>query len=224
MSSFSGLENDIYNLVSSELARRGLYTGKIKCVPVGVTARHVHVTKEHFEELFGKGVQMTVYVPISQPGQFACNEKLTIVGSKGVIEDVRILGPFRKQTQIEASLSDTRRLGVDAPIRESGKLAGSAGVTLIGPRGQVDLHEGLILMERHIHMIPAQAQACGYHNGQIVKIRAEGPKGGILDNVAIRVREDFALDLHIDTDDANSLGLSNGNLVEIIESEQTQCC
>ena len=216
MGDLFGLEDDIRHHVLAGLAMQGLYTGKIRFIPVGITLRHVHVTKEHFEVLLGKDAQMTVYRPISQPGQFAANEKLTVAGPKGVIENVRILGPFRKKTQIETSLSDTIKLGVEAPIRESGKLDGSTGISLIGPKGRVDLPEGLIIMERHIHMVPAQAAANGYVHGQKVCVRVGGPKGGILDNVFIRVRDDFALDLHIDMDDGNSLGLANDDLAEII--------
>ena len=218
MTEHTGLEKKIYELVLAELKKRGVRpVQKYAYVPVGITARHVHVTKQHMEALFGSGAQLTVFKNISQPGQYAANEKVSLAGPKGRIDNVRILGPFRKQTQIEASLSDLRRLGLDAPIRESGNLQGSSGVTIIGPKGSVIINEGLILMERHIHMTPQVADAYAVHNGQKVMIRAGGPKGGMLDNVFIRVRDDFALDTHIDTDDASALGLSNGDLVEIIK-------
>lgn len=214
---YAGLRRQISEMVLEALEKNGVQLQDFRYVPVGVTARHVHVTREHMDALFGRGVELTAFRPITQPGQYAAHEMVTVAGPKGKIENVRILGPFRKQTQMEASASDLRKLGIDAPIRESGKLAGSAGLTIVGPKGQITIPEGLIMMERHIHMTPQDIIRYGVTNGQKVMIRFGGRRGGILDNVFIRVRDDFLLDTHIDTDDASALGVSSGDMVEIIK-------
>lgn len=218
------LANLISELVLEELERRGLAPLREPpvLVPVGVSARHMHVTKEHMAVLFGPGSELTVYKPISQPGQFAANEQVTLVGPKGTIERVRILGPYRRNTQIELAPSDARRLGIDPPIRRSGDVAGTPGVTVIGPRGRLELAEGCIIAERHIHMTPADALAYRVKDGEKVKVRVDGGKGGIMDHVMIRVRDDFKLEMHIDTDDANGFGIANGSRLAIIREEARQ--
>jgi putative phosphotransacetylase len=214
----------IKQLVLEELAGHGLAPCRepLVMVPVGVSARHMHVTKEHMAVLFGPGSELTVHRPISQPGQFAANEQVTLVGPKGTIERVRILGPYRKKTQIELAPSDARRLGLEPPVRRSGDIAGTPGITVIGPYGKLELDEGCIIAERHIHMTPADAEAYGVRNGQKVKVRVDGVKGGIMDHVMIRVRDDFKLELHIDTDDANGFGIKNGSMLAIIREEEGQ--
>ena len=186
-------------------------------VPIGVSARHIHMERGHMERLFGPGYKLTVYKRISQPGQFAANEKLTIAGVKGKIENVRVLGPLRNKTQVEISLSDSRKLGLVPPVRKSGDLNDTPGVILIGPAGKVSLNEGCIIAERHIHMTEEEALFYGVTDGQKVMVRIGGIKGGIMDNVYVRVRSDYAFDMHIDTDDANAFMLENGDLVEIIK-------
>ena len=170
-------------------------------VPIGVSARHIHLTK--FKELMG--------------GQFASNEKVTIVGLKlRAIENVRVLGPVRKNTQVEISATDAISLGVKAPIRESGNIAGSAPIAIIGPKGAVYLNEGCIVAKRHIHMAPKDAMAAGVHDGDIVSVKADNERGTIFNNVQIRVDDSFTLEMHIDTDEANAAQIKSGDTVRIV--------
>lgn len=185
-------------------------------VPVGISARHLHLQKEHVEPLFGKGYVLTKFKDISQPGQYACNEKVTIKGPRGTIENVRVLGPLRKQTQVEIAASDARKLGFVPPVRSSGNLAGSAPITIIGPKGAISLTEGCIIADRHIHMHPNDAAAYGVHDGQKVSVLVDGEKGGVIGQVTIRVNERYALDMHLDTDDANAFGLTGNEWLPII--------
>ena len=173
-------------------------------VPIGVSARHIHLTQEHVEALFGPGYQLTKKKAL-MGGQFASNEKVTIVGLKlRAIENVRVLGPVRKNTQVEISATDAISLGVKAPIRESGNIAGSAPIAIIGPKGAVYLNEGCIVAKRHIHMAPKDAMAAGVHDGDIVSVKADNERGTIFNNVQIRVDDSFTLEMHIDTDEANA--------------------
>ena len=151
---------------------------------------------------------------LSQPGQFACKETVTICGPKGAIEKVRVLGPVRKETQIEIVAGDCFKLGVKAPAKLSGDLAGTPGITVVGPKGSVQTAQGLIVAQRHIHMAPADAQAYGVQDGQIVKIRVGGLRGGLYDNVAIRVTTSSKLECHLDTEEANAMGVAG--TVEIV--------
>ncbi|MEI3607200.1 phosphate propanoyltransferase [Pseudogracilibacillus sp. SE30717A] len=187
-------------------------------VPVSVSARHVHLQPEHVEKLFGRGYTLKKYRDISQPGQYACEEKVTIAGLKGSIENVRILGPTRKETQVEVSRTDSRTLGVTPPVRRSGDISNSAPIRLIGPKGTVRLTEGCIIADRHIHMSPSEAHAFGVENLQKVSVVVEGEKGGVMNNVTIRVNERYVLDMHIDTDDANAFGLIGGEVLKIVSS------
>lgn len=187
-------------------------------VPIGVSARHVHLTQEHVEQLFGKGYQLTKKKEL-MGGQFASNETVTIVGLKlRAIENVRVLGPVRKQSQVEISATDAIKLGVKAPIRESGKLAGSAPVAVVGPRGVVYLEEGCIIAQRHIHMSPADALAAGVHDGDIVSVKADNERGTIFNHVKIRVDDSFTLEMHIDTDEANAAKTATGQTVSILRN------
>lgn len=188
-----------------------------KPLTVGISARHVHVTQKDLETLFGPGAKLTVFKDLSQPGQFASNEKVTLVGKKGRFENVRILGPVRKQTQVEISKTDSFALGIEAPVLQSGSLDEAAPVTIIGPAGSVELAHAVIVAGRHIHMSPEDAEAYGLRDGQIVKVKTSGPRAVIFENVLVRVHPEFALDLHIDTDEANAAGLKNGDVVEIIK-------
>jgi len=212
------LIESVTKLVLDELARRGvtLTRESPKRVPVGVSARHVHLSVEDLHRLFGPGHTLTRLRDISQPGQFAAQEQVTLIGPKGTLERVRVLGPCRRQTQVELAPSDARRLGVDAPIRPSGRLDGTPGITLAGPYGTVELQQGVIISERHIHMTPADAAAFGVEDGQEVRVKVGGPRGGIMERVFIRVRDDFALEMHIDTDDANAFGVTTGDQLEIL--------
>ena len=185
-------------------------------VPVGVSARHVHLTQEHVEILFGKGYQLTKKKEL-MGGQFASNELVTIVGLKlRAIENVRILGPVRSRSQVEISSTDAIKLGVKAPVRESGDVAGSAPVALVGPKGALYLTEGCIVAKRHIHMSPKDAAQAGVKDGDIVSVKVENERGTVFSQVKIRVDESFTLEMHIDTDEANAAKIATGDTVRII--------
>jgi len=186
-------------------------------IPVGVSNRHVHLSQEDLDTLFGKGYQLTNMKELSQPGQYACKEMVTVCGPKGAIEKLRILGPVRKQTQVEILAADCFKLGRNTTPKMSGELAGTPGITLVGPKGTVETKEGLIIAQRHIHMSPADALKFGVHDGETVKIETEGIRGGIFNNVAIRVTETSALECHLDTEEANAMGLSGSSKVTIVK-------
>lgn len=191
--------------------------GNSFAVPVGVSARHVHLTQEHVEILFGKGYQLTKKKEL-MGGQFASNEMVTIVGLKlRAIENVRVLGPVRKISQVEVSATDAIKLGIKAPIRESGNIKGSAPIAIVGPKGAVYLEEGCIVAKRHIHMAPKDAIAAGVHDGDIVSVKMDNERGTIFNNVQIRVDNSFTLEMHIDTDEANAAKISTGQMVTIIK-------
>ena len=180
-------------------------------VPVGVSARHVHLTQEHVEILFGKGHTLTPKKEL-MGGQFAAEEMVTLVGVKlRAIENVRVLGPVRKQSQVEVSATDTIKLGVNPPVRDSGKLDKSAPIGIFGPKGAVYLDEGCIVAKRHIHMSPADATTFGVQDNQAVSVRFGTGRAGILEDVLIRVDPSFTLEMHLDTDEANGLGIRNGD-------------
>ena len=185
-------------------------------VPVGVSARHIHLTKEHVEVLFGKGYELTKKKEL-MGGQFASNEMVTIVGLKlRAIENVRVLGPVRNSSQVEISATDALRLGIKAPVRESGNIKGSAPIAVVGPKGAIYLDEGCIIAKRHIHMSPADAMAAGVHDGDIVSVKADNERGTVFNNVQIRVHDSFTLEMHIDTDEANAAKIATGDTVKII--------
>jgi putative phosphotransacetylase len=193
-------------------------------IPIGVSNRHFHISQADLEILFGAGYQLTKLRDISQKGQFAANETLTVVGPKGKIEKIRIVGPTRGKTQLEISRSDAILLGIDPPVRYSGDLTGSASLHLIGPTGEIDLKEGVIIAQRHIHMTPADAKNFGVKDRDRVVVApvAQMPSPNseertvIFDNVLIRVHESFVLDFHIDLDEANAAGLKTGDKVRIL--------
>lgn len=198
-----------------EAMNQGKDTDQGYMVPVGVSARHVHLTQEHVEVLFGEGYHLTKKKEL-MGGQFASNELVTIVGLKlRAIENVRILGPVRKKSQVEISSTDAVKLGVKAPIRESGNIAGSAPVALVGPKGALYLKEGSIVAKRHIHMSPTDAAASGLHDGDVVSVKADNERGTVFNHVQIRVDESFTLEMHIDTDEANAAKISTGDTVRI---------
>lgn len=188
-------------------------------VPVGVSARHVHLTQEHVEALFGQGYQLTKKKEL-MGGQFASNEQVTIVGTKlRAIENVRILGPVRKGSQVEVSQTDAVKLGIAAPIRESGKTEGSAPIAIVGPKGAIYLKEGCIVAKRHIHMAPEDAEKAGVRDGQTVSVKFQNERGTIFNNVQIRVQESFTLEMHIDTDEANASKIKTGEIGAIISGK-----
>jgi len=217
-----GNRTDVEKL-SEQVAQRvkarliGRDTSAKRMIPVGVSGRHMHLTREVLEQLFGKGYELTRLKDLSQPGEFAANETVTIIGPRGrAVESVRILGPPRRYTQLELARSDGIRLGIDLPIRKTGDLEGTPGLTVVGPKGTVILAGGAIRATRHIHMAVADGVRFGLTDGQVVRVRAAGPAGLTFENVLVRVSDRYALDFHLDTDDANAAGLENGDLVEII--------
>jgi putative phosphotransacetylase len=188
-------------------------------VPVGVSARHVHLTQSDVETLFGKGYELTKKKEL-MGGQYAANEVVTIVGIKlRALENVRILGPVRKESQVEISSTDSIKLGIKAPIRESGNITGSAPIAIVGPKGVVYLEEGCIIAKRHIHMSPSDAITAKVENGDTVWVQVENERGTIFNHVQIRVDKSYTLEMHIDTDEANAAKISTGDMVSIIKKE-----
>lgn len=183
-------------------------------VELEASGRHVHVTREQAQTLFGHG--LTPKRPLSQPGQYLANERVTVVGPKGTFENVAVLGPERKKAQVEISLTDGRTLGVEAPVRLSGDVSGTPGVTLIGPGGTVTLNEGVIAAQRHIHLTPEDARNFGVKDKQVVKLQTFTARPVIFQDVAVRVSPDFASYVHLDYDEANACGFSKGDLGRIL--------
>ncbi|MGG7079286.1 phosphate propanoyltransferase [Clostridium sardiniense] len=182
-------------------------------IPIGVSNRHVHVSQADLEVLFGKGYVLTKKSDLKQPGQFAANETVTIRGQKGEFKKVRILGPIRERSQVEISLTDSFRLGIKAPIKESGHLENTPGVELIGPNGSVKIEQGTIVALRHIHMPPEYAEKIGVKDKEIVEVETLGEREGILGNVLVRISDKFSLEMHIDIDEANACALKNNDFV-----------
>ena len=172
---------------------------------VETSARHVHLSEDDLAVLFGAGATLTHKKDLSQPGQFACEERVKLVGPKKEIANVIILGPVRPSTQVELSYTDARTLGVDAPLKESGDLEGTPGIKIIGPAGEVEIDKGVIIAKRHIHMTPEDAAAYGVENGQIVSVKVESQRTATLGDVVIRVSPKFKLAMHIDTDESNAV-------------------
>lgn len=190
---------------------------RAKTVPVGISVRHVHLTRRDVERLFGYGYQLTPKKALSQPGQFAAEECVDVIGPKGTLHHVRVLGPERSATQIELAQTDCRNIGIAAPVRASGHTQGTPGCVLRGPLGEITIPEGVIVADRHIHLSPAQAAAYGLKDGDRVAVRIDGEKPGVLGGVLIRSNDRCEMDFHIDTDDGNAFLLKQGQLVTIIE-------
>ncbi|MCT4607236.1 MAG: phosphate propanoyltransferase [Marinisporobacter sp.] len=186
-------------------------------VSVGLSNKHIHLSKEHVEILFGQGHELTPMKDLVQPGQFACEEKVDIVGTKGTLKGVRVLGPARSKTQIEISLTDGFALGVKAPVKNSGDLEGTPGAKIVGPKGEVTIEEGIIVAARHLHMHTSDAEKFGLKDQDIVSIKVEGPRGLIFNNVLVRCGDTHALELHVDMEEGNAAGLKNGMMLEVIK-------
>ena len=186
-------------------------------VIVETSARHVHLTEEHIKILFGEGATLTKKKDLSQPGQFASEEKVEVVGPKSSIKNVSILGPVRKANQVELSLTDARTIGVKAPVRESGDIAGSAPCKLVGPCGEIELTEGCIAAKRHIHLTPKDAEEFGVSDKQIVSVKLDTARPLIFGDVVVRVSEKFSAAMHIDTDESNAACASGEVYGEIIK-------
>ncbi len=186
---------------------------------VETSARHVHVTQETLEKLFGEGYQLTVKKELSQPGQYASNERVTVVGPKKELANVSILGPCRSLNQVELSATDARSIGIDAPIRESGNVAGSGACKLVGPKGEVELAEGVIVAKRHIHMTEADAAEMGVKNGEIVSVLIDNDNGRktIYGDTVVRVSNSYALAMHVDTDESNAAACARCQMGVIVK-------
>jgi len=192
-------------------------TGK-KYVPVAISNRHIHLSRREVDILFGQGYALTLERQLVQPGVFAAKEKVSVVGPKGRIDNIRILGPLRAAAQVEITVSDAYILGVEQDLRMSGDVSNSPGVRLVSERGQVDLPEGAIIAARHLHLSDEQAKAMRLNNGQSVLLRKAGGRGVLFDNVIVRSGQGHELEVHIDTDEANAAMISTGDIMEVIES------
>jgi acetate kinase len=182
-------------------------------IPIGVSVRHVHLSRADCDALFGTGYELTRRRDVTQPGQFVTRESVDLIGPKGEIASVAIIAPLRKETQVEVARTDAHRLGVDPPLRESGKLDGTPGIRLRGPAGEVEIARGVILAHRHVHMHPDEATQFGVLDRDIIKVQVDGDREMTMGDVIVRVHQTYALDLHLDTDEANAAGLGNESVV-----------
>lgn len=214
------MEKENLREIVKEIVRTTLL--KANKVPIAVSNRHIHLSPEHLERLFGRGYQLKKLKDLSQPNQFAAKETVTIIGPKGKILNVRVLGPARGSTQVEVSLFDGFTLGIKPPIRNSGDIKGSAGITIQGPRGQISIDEGLICAARHIHMHTGDGEVFGLADGDIVQVKIDGERGVVFSNMLIRVSPKYKLEMHIDLDEANAANITNGQLGEILHVERKQ--
>ncbi|OZV12393.1 propanediol utilization protein [Tissierella sp. P1] len=186
-------------------------------LPIALSNKHIHLSQKDLDILFGEGYQLTKMKDLSQPGQYACDEKVDVVGPKGILKGVRILGPVRSNTQFELSISDAFALGVKPMVRNSGDIKGTPGAKLIGPKGEVEISEGIIVAARHIHMHTSDGEEFGVADKDIVSIKVGGERGLVFNNVLVRVSEDFALEMHVDVEEGNASGIKNGDLVELVK-------
>jgi putative phosphotransacetylase len=189
----------------------------LKQVPIGVSARHIHLSTEHIDHLFGNGYQLKLLKNLSQPGQFAAEETVTIIGPKGQIDNVRIIGPARKQTQVEISRTDAIALGINPPVCISGKIDGTPGIKVTASKGEIELEKGVILAARHIHFHTLDAKEWGIKDKQKLRVKLSGERPLIFEGVIARVSERYALDMHIDTDEGNAAGVITGDWAEIVD-------
>lgn len=186
-------------------------------IPVGVSVKHCHLTKEHFKILFGENAEPKRVKDIKQPGFYAAEEMIDVKGPKGVLRKIRLVAPYRDHTQIELASTDAMAIGLKPPVRESGDVKNSGGAVLIGPQGQVEIKEGVIIAQRHLHFSPSEAAALGITSGEVVRVRA-GTGGGravVFEDVVVRVGPKYSLEFHVDTDEANTAGIKTGDVVHI---------
>ncbi|WP_442871592.1 PduL/EutD family phosphate acyltransferase [Aminipila sp.] len=186
-------------------------------VKIGLSNKHVHLSEKHIEALFGAGHKLTPTKDLVQPGQFACEEKVDIVGPKAALKGIRVLGPARPETQVELAMTDARSIGIKAPVRESGKLEGTPGCKLIGPCGEVELEHGVMVALRHVHLSAAQAEEAGVKDKDIVSIKIEGERGLVFDNVLVRAGDKHEREVHLDTDEGNAAGCGPDSVCTIIK-------
>ena len=188
-------------------------------IKVGISNRHVHLKEEDLISLFGKDYALTIKKPLSQIGEYASVETVSIKTNKATIDNVRVLGPVRNYTQVEISRTDAYKLGINPPVRESGNLKDAETVEIIGPEGSIIAKESTIIAERHIHINTNELEQYGLQNGEVVRIKIDGIKGGIIDNVKIKAKDTYTFELHLDTDEGNAFLLNNGDIVDIIKGE-----
>lgn len=186
-------------------------------LPIGLSNRHMHLSREDIDTLFGEGYELTVAKDLSQHGQFASNEKVDVKGNRGTIKGIRVLGPERSHSQVEISLGDARILGIDTVLRDSGDLVNTPGITLIGPKGEVELKDGVIVAARHIHIDPDTAEKYGVKDHDKVKVRVGGERALVFENVLVRVDPSFSPEMHVDIEEGNAAGVKNGDIVEIVD-------
>lgn len=184
-------------------------------IPIALSNKHIHLSQEHVEELFGEGYELTQIKDLSQPGQFACDEKVDAVGPRGTLKGIRVLGPTRDNTQLEVSVTDAFTLGIPSEIRDSGDIEGTPGVKLVGPKGEVELEKGVIVAARHIHMTTEDAEKFGLVDGDLVDVKVGGSRGITFHNTLARVNDDYALEMHVDMEEGNAAGARNGLTVEM---------
>ena len=201
--------------LSAEIEKR-MKRSKL-AIPAGVSVKHCHLTRAHFKILFGAAAEPKRVKDIKQPGFFAAEEMIDVKGPKGVLKKIRLVAPYRDHTQIEIAVSDAMAIGLNPPVRESGDIKGSAGATLIGPVGQVEIQAGVIIAQRHLHFSPSEAKNLGIASGEVVRVRA-GAGGGrstVFEDVVVRVSDKYSLEFHVDTDEANAAGIKTGDVVHI---------
>ena len=186
-------------------------------VKIGLSNKHLHLSKEHIDILFGEGHELTPTKPLVQPGQFACEEKVDIVGPKNTLKGIRVLGPARAETQVELAMTDARTIGIKAPVRESGKLEGTPGCKIVGPCGEIEIDHGVIVALRHVHLNDEQAAEAGVKNGEFVSIKIEGERGLIFENVLVRAGAKHEREVHLDTDEGNAAGCGPDAVCTIIK-------
>ena len=185
-------------------------------VQVGISNKHVHLSQKDLETLFGPGAELTVKKELVQPGQFASEQLVDIVGPKKTLTGIRVLGPVREESQIELALTDARTIGVKAPVKESGKLEGTPGIKVVGPCGEIELEHGVIAALRHVHLSPEEAAQAGVKDKDMISIRLEGPRAVTFDEVLVRVKDNFVAECHLDTDEANAAGIGPDAVCELI--------
>lgn len=186
-------------------------------IPAGVSVKHCHLTKEHFKILFGASAEPKRVKDIKQPGFYAAEEMIDVQGPKGVLKKIRLVAPYRDHTQIEIAVSDAMAIGIKPPVRESGDVKGSAGAVLIGPAGKIEIREGVIIAQRHLHFSPGEAKSLGIASGEVVRVRAGAGQGRstVFEDVVVRVSDKYSLEFHVDTDEANAAGIKTGDIVHI---------
>ncbi|AZR72296.1 propanediol utilization protein [Anoxybacter fermentans] len=210
-------EEELIRLITAEVVKELCKRNNSMAIPVALSNRHIHLSQKDLDCLFGPGYTLTKLRDLSQPGQFAAKEKVKLIGPKGILEDVRILGPVRNQTQVEISIGDGYQLGIMPPVRPSGDLADTPGCIVVGPKGVVELKNGVICAQRHIHMSTEDGARFKVRDKEIVKVRCGGLRALVFDQVLVRVSPNFRLEMHLDIEEGNAAGLKNGNFVEILK-------